>query len=210
MATTSDNSNKTQLSIHVLSVTNKYSSLDQESRHCCHCQCRYQNQNLAPPPPPYNAVNSVAKPNQQQLNDAPSPTITSNESQKPLSIEEYFKTIRRNIKTYRASLPPEVRNEDYKMRLLFVFDGEDSTRKQLELMWRMGWFFARRGDDLHNGAMSEWMYKNDFDHKAKIGHGAYLDAAIRGEQCVMHGGTKCFCIWWNYDNSKVRVNYKML
>jgi hypothetical protein len=23
--------------------------------------------------------------------------------------------------------------------------------------------------------MSEWMYKNDFDHKAKMGHGASLD-----------------------------------
>jgi hypothetical protein len=134
MATTSNDSNKTQLSIHVLFVTNKYSSLDQETRHCCHCQCRYQNQNLAPPPPPYTAVNSVEKPNQRQPNDTPFPTITSNKSQEPLSIEEYFRTIRRNIKKYQASLPPKVRDEDYKMRLLFVFDGEDSTRKQLKLM----------------------------------------------------------------------------
>jgi hypothetical protein len=33
------------------------------------------------------------------------------------------------------------------------------------------------------------MYKNDFDHKAKMRHGIYLDATIRGERCVLHGGT---------------------
>jgi hypothetical protein len=142
MATASNDSSKTQLSIHVLFVTNKYSSLDQEPRHCCHCPCLYQNQNLAPPPPPYTTINSVKEPNQRQPNETPFLTITSIESQEPLSIEEYFKAICRNIKKYRASLPPKVRDEDYKMRPLFFFDGKDSIRKQLTLMWRMAWFFG--------------------------------------------------------------------
>jgi hypothetical protein len=61
-----------------------------------------------------------------------------------------------------------------------------------------------------NGAMSEWMYKNDFDHKAKMGHGAYLDTAIRGERCDLHGGMKCLCRMWHYNGEEIWIDYQLL